>query len=66
MAAEDVRTAVQSTARLRDRSQRTGAARPPACGCGDPISSDLYSSVETADLPREAVAVSLGAAIPRR
>ena len=32
----------------------------------DPVTSNLYGSAETADLPREAVAASLGAAIPPR
>lgn len=34
------------------------------CGCGDPITSNLYSSAETAGLPPEAVAVSLGCGNP--
>ena len=37
---------------------------PTACGCADPITSDLYSTVETASLPEEAVAVSLGCGNP--
>ncbi len=37
---------------------------PSACGCGDPITSNLYSNAETADLPTEAVAVSLGCGNP--
>ena len=35
-----------------------------ACGCGDPITSNLYSEAETAGLPAEAVAVSLGCGNP--
>ena len=35
-----------------------------ACGCADPITSDLYSDAETKGLPREAVAVSLGCGNP--
>jgi arsenite methyltransferase len=42
----------------------TGCCGPAACGCGDPITSNLYSSTETADLPQEAVAVSLGCGNP--
>ena len=42
----------------------SGCCGPTACGCGDPITSDLYSNSETADLPREAVAVSLGCGNP--
>ncbi len=37
---------------------------PTACGCGDPITSNLYSNAETAGLPSEAVAVSLGCGNP--
>jgi SAM-dependent methyltransferase len=37
---------------------------PSACGCGDPITSNLYSSAETAGLPSKAVAVSLGCGNP--
>jgi SAM-dependent methyltransferase len=40
-----------------------GAA--PVCGdAGDPITSNLYSSTETRDLPNEAVAASLGCGNP--
>ncbi len=37
---------------------------PVACGCGDPISSNLYSERETAGLPADAVAASLGCGNP--
>src|SRR5438094_4188985 len=37
---------------------------PAACGCGDPITSNLYSGEETAGLPDAAVAVSLGCGNP--
>jgi arsenite methyltransferase len=37
---------------------------PTACGCGDPITSNLYSAAETADLPAGAVASSLGCGNP--
>jgi arsenite methyltransferase len=42
----------------------SGYCGPAACGCGDPITSSLYPSSETADLPAEAVAVSLGCGNP--
>jgi arsenite methyltransferase len=42
----------------------TGCCGPVACGCGDPISSNLYSDAETSALPAEAVAVSLGCGNP--
>jgi SAM-dependent methyltransferase len=43
---------------------KTGCCGPSACGCGDPITSDLYSATETAGLPEDAVAVSLGCGNP--
>ncbi|HSG00480.1 MAG TPA: arsenite methyltransferase [Vicinamibacterales bacterium] len=36
----------------------------PACGCEDPISSNLYEEGETRGLPREAVVASLGCGNP--
>ena len=41
-----------------------GCCGPTACGCGDPITSNLYSDDEKAALPQEAVAVSLGCGNP--
>ena len=41
-----------------------GCCGPTACGCDDPITSNLYSSAETADVPDAAVAVSLGCGNP--
>jgi SAM-dependent methyltransferase len=41
-----------------------GCCGPGTCGCGDPITSNLYSSTETDGLPSEAVAVSLGCGNP--
>ena len=35
-----------------------------SCGCGDPITSDLYGEAETGSLPAEAVAASLGCGNP--
>jgi arsenite methyltransferase len=35
-----------------------------SCGCSDPITADLYAAEETAGLPREAVAASLGCGNP--
>jgi arsenite methyltransferase len=45
-------------------SSSTGCCGPAACGCGDPISSNLYSDAETSGLPAEAVAASLGCGNP--
>lgn len=43
---------------------KVGYCGPTACGCGDPITSNLYSDTETAALPAEAVSVSLGCGNP--
>ena len=43
---------------------KTGCCGPATCGCGDPITSNLYSDDEKNDLPAEAVAVSLGCGNP--
>ena len=43
---------------------KTGCCGPTACGCGDPITSNLYSDEEKQGLPEEAVAVSLGCGNP--
>ena len=42
---------------------KTGCCGPTACGCGDPISSNLYGD-ETKDLPADAVSASLGCGNP--
>ena len=43
---------------------KTGCCGPSACGCGDPITSNLYSDDEKQLLPDAAVAVSLGCGNP--
>ena len=45
-------------------SSGTGCCGPAACGCGDPITSNLYSESETSGLPAEAVTASLGCGNP--
>jgi arsenite methyltransferase len=45
-------------------SSHTSCCGPTACGCGDPISSNLYSEAETSDLPADAVTASLGCGNP--
>ena len=61
----DVREAVRDKYAEAARSVgTTGCCGPVACGCGDPISSNLYSDQETQDLPADAVAVSLGCGNP--
>lgn len=41
-----------------------GCCPPTSCGCGDPISTNLYSDAETSGLPADAVAASLGCGNP--
>jgi SAM-dependent methyltransferase len=41
-----------------------GCCGPAPCGCGDPITTNLYSDEETGSLPDTAVAVSLGCGNP--
>jgi SAM-dependent methyltransferase len=43
---------------------KSGCCGPTSCGCGDPITSDLYSEAETSGLPSDAVAASLGCGNP--
>ena len=43
---------------------KSGCCGPSSCGCGDPITSNLYSDTETSGLPGEAVAISLGCGNP--
>src|SRR5438034_1224370 len=45
-------------------SATTGCCGPTSCGCGDPISSNLYSDAEKSGLPADAVAASLGCGNP--
>ena len=45
-------------------STNTGCCAPSACGCGDPITSNLYSDKETTGLPADAVTASLGCGNP--
>jgi len=66
---EDVHQAVREkygaiAEAVRKSSTNTGCCGPTACGCSDPITSDLYSDSETGDLPVEAVLASLGCGNP--
>ena len=46
------------------KAETTGCCGPSACGCGDPITSNLYSDAEKGALPGAAVAASLGCGNP--
>jgi arsenite methyltransferase len=45
-------------------ASNVGGCGPAACGCSDPITSNLYSDDETRTLPANAVAASLGCGNP--
>ncbi|HYT77169.1 MAG TPA: arsenite methyltransferase [Vicinamibacterales bacterium] len=47
-----------------NKSAGEGCCGPVSCGCGDPISSKLYSDSETGGLPADAVSASLGCGNP--
>jgi arsenite methyltransferase len=49
---------------VTEASTNPGGCGPAACGCGDPISSNLYSDAETSGLPADAVKASLGCGNP--
>ena len=49
---------------VRNASTNSGCCGPAACGCGDPITSYLYSDAETGGLPADAVTASLGCGNP--
>jgi arsenite methyltransferase len=49
---------------VRTASLHADCCGPAACGCGDPITSNLYSDAETSGLPAEAVTASLGCGNP--
>jgi SAM-dependent methyltransferase len=51
-------------ASVQRASTATACCGPTACGCGDPITSNLYSDAETGALPDTAVAASLGCGNP--
>src|SRR5947209_7011374 len=51
-------------ASVANASTTTGCGGPSACGCGDPISSNIYSAAETSGLPADAVTASLGCGNP--
>jgi len=45
-------------------SGKASCCAPVACGCGDPITSNLYSDAEAGSLPADAVAASMGCGNP--
>jgi arsenite methyltransferase len=64
-ALKDVIRQKYGEAAVRAKSgQEKGGCCGTSCGCGDPITADLYGSDETAGLPDAAVAASLGCGNP--
>src|SRR5688572_8436538 len=64
-ALKDVIQQKYGEAALRAKNgQEKGGCCGTSCGCGDPITSNLYGEGETATLPAEAVAASLGCGNP--
>ena len=49
---------------VKESSATAGCCGPAACGCGDPITSNLYSDAEKSGLTADAVAASLGCGNP--
>ena len=49
---------------VANASKSSDCCGPTACGCGDPIVSNLYSDAETSGLPADAVSASLGCGNP--
>src|SRR5438477_12605136 len=45
-------------------SAKATCCAPGSCGCGDPITSNLYSDADTSALPADAVNASLGCGNP--
>jgi arsenite methyltransferase len=56
--------AIASSVTASSEAPKVGCCGPAACGCGDPITSNLYSDAETSALPADAVAASLGCGNP--
>jgi arsenite methyltransferase len=51
-------------ASVTNNSSHATCCAPAACGCGDPITSNLYSDEQTHDLPADAVKASMGCGNP--
>src|SRR6478736_4232322 len=49
---------------VKTASTKADCCGPTACGCGDVITSNLYSETETSGLPADAVTASLGCGNP--
>jgi SAM-dependent methyltransferase len=63
-AVRDKYGAIAASVTESSAAAKIGCCGPTACGCGDPITSNLYSDAETSGLPADAVAASLGCGNP--
>jgi SAM-dependent methyltransferase len=63
-AVRDKYGAIATSVTKSSEAASVGCCGPAACGCGDPITSNLYSDAETSALPVDAVAASLGCGNP--
>jgi arsenite methyltransferase len=63
-AVRDKYGAIATSVKETSAAAKAGCCAPASCGCGDPITSNLYSDAETRDLPPDAVAASLGCGNP--
>src|SRR5665213_3429164 len=65
----DIRQAVRDkyaavAAAVTQESGDAACCGPAACGCGDPITTNLYTDTQTQDLPADAVKASMGCGNP--
>jgi SAM-dependent methyltransferase len=63
-AVRDKYGAIATSVTASSAAAKAGCCGPTACGCGDPITSNLYSDEDTSGLPADAVAASLGCGNP--
>jgi arsenite methyltransferase len=56
--------AIATSVTQSSKASNDGCCGPSACGCGDLITSNLYSDADTGGLPADAVTASLGCGNP--
>jgi arsenite methyltransferase len=56
--------AIAASVTASSAAAKIGCCGATACGCGDPITSNLYSDAETMNLPADALRASLGCGNP--
>jgi arsenite methyltransferase len=63
-AVRDKYGAIATSVKESSAAAKIGCCGPDACGCGDPITSNLYSDDQTTGLPADALTASLGCGNP--